>query len=111
MSSALCLDSPRNTAVSPGTELYKEPPVTLTCSSDANPPVLTFSWYHGAACSPAADKSLYQARQAMATHTGKGSTFRSANITVEKYGKHCCVARNSHGSQTVTVLLQEDRGL
>ncbi|XP_008322142.1 sialoadhesin-like [Cynoglossus semilaevis] len=103
--------SPRNTAVSPGTELYKEPPVTLTCSSDANPPVLTFSWYHGAACSPAADKSLYQARQAMATHTGKGSTFRSANITVEEYGKHCCVARNSHGSQTVTVLLQEDRAI
>ncbi|XP_045899942.1 B-cell receptor CD22-like [Micropterus dolomieu] len=100
--------SPRNTAVSvfPAGELQARLPVTLTCSSDANPPVHTYTWYQGAACLPTADKSCHPARQFLATPTGRGSTLSSANITAEKYGEHCCVASNRHGSQTYSVILR-----
>ncbi|XP_039974208.1 B-cell receptor CD22-like isoform X2 [Xiphias gladius] len=101
--------SPRNTAVSvsPAGELQKGLPVTLTCNSDANPPVHTYTWYQGAACLPTADKSFHQARQSLATPTGRGSTLSSASISTEEYGQHCCVARNRHGSQTYSVTLSE----
>lgn len=101
-----CLDAPRNTAVlvpSAG-ELEGGLPVTLTCSSDANPPVCTYTWYQGAACLPAADKSFHQGRQSLAA-TGRGQTLSSVNITTDGHGQHCCVARNRHGSQTSTVSL------
>ncbi|XP_041797744.1 sialoadhesin-like [Chelmon rostratus] len=99
--------SPRNTAVSvsPTGELPDELPVTLTCSSDANPPVHTYAWYRGAACLPTADKSFHPARQSLATPTGRGPTLSTANITAEEYGQHCCVASNRHGSQTNSVTL------
>ncbi|XP_034468290.1 sialoadhesin-like isoform X2 [Hippoglossus hippoglossus] len=97
--------SPRNTHVSifPPGELQRSLPVTLTCSSDANPPVHTFSWYQGAACLPAAENSFHQARQSPATSAG--STLSSTTISTEEYGQHCCVARNRHGSQTYSVTL------
>ncbi|XP_063734814.1 B-cell receptor CD22 isoform X2 [Eleginops maclovinus] len=103
--------SPRNTAVtvSPAGELQKGLPVTLTCSSDANPPVHTYTWYQGAACLPAADKSFYRARQSPATPTGRGPTLRSASIAAKEYGLHCCEARNRHGSQTVGVKLTDPK--
>ncbi|XP_044062581.1 B-cell receptor CD22-like [Siniperca chuatsi] len=100
--------SPRNTAVSvsPTGELQDRHPVTLTCSSDANPPVHAYSWYQGALCHPTADKSFHPARQSLATPTGRGPTLSRANITTEEYGQHCCVARNRHGSQTYSVTLR-----
>ncbi|XP_023132641.2 sialoadhesin isoform X1 [Amphiprion ocellaris] len=103
--------SPRNTAVSvwPPGELQDELPVTLTCSSDANPPVHTFIWYQGAACLPAADKSFHQGRRTVATPTGRG--LSGASITIEEYGQHCCVARNRHGSQTYSVTLTGSKSL
>ncbi|XP_023266312.1 B-cell receptor CD22-like isoform X1 [Seriola lalandi dorsalis] len=99
--------APRNTivSVSPAGQQQSALPVTLTCSSDANPPVHTYTWYHGAACLPATDKSFHQARQSLASPTGRGSTLSSVNITAEEDEKHCCVARNRHGSQTYTVTL------
>ncbi|XP_070691771.1 opioid-binding protein/cell adhesion molecule-like [Pempheris klunzingeri] len=99
---------PRNTdvSVSPAAELQDGLPVTLTCSSDANPPVHTYTWYQGEACVPTADKSFHQARQTPSTPTGRGPTLSRANITTEEYGEHCCVARNRHGSQTSSVTLR-----
>ncbi|KAM9352886.1 sialic acid-binding Ig-like lectin 14 [Symphorus nematophorus] len=103
--------SPRNTAVSvsPAGELQNSLAVTLTCSSDANPPVHTYTWYRGAACLPTADKSFHPARYSLATPMGRGLTLSSANITAEDYGQHCCVARNRHGSQTYSVTLRSSR--
>ncbi|XP_068591340.1 igLON family member 5 isoform X2 [Cebidichthys violaceus] len=98
--------SPRNTAVSVA-ETKVGLPVTLTCSSDANPPVHTYTWYQGAACLPTADKSFHQARQSSAQPTGRGPTLSSANITAEQYGQHCCIAHNRHGSQTDSTTLTE----
>ncbi|XP_074510890.1 vascular cell adhesion protein 1 [Sebastes fasciatus] len=104
--------SPRNTAVSvsPAAELQDGVPVTLTCSSDANPPVQTYTWYQGAACLPAADKNLHQARRSPATPSGRGSTLSSASITTEDSGQHCCVASNRRGSQTESVTLTGSKG-
>uniref|UniRef100_H3DP29 Ig-like domain-containing protein n=1 Tax=Tetraodon nigroviridis TaxID=99883 RepID=H3DP29_TETNG len=99
--------SPRSTAisVSPAGDGL---PFTLTCSSDANPPVHTYAWYRGAACLPSADKSSHPARRSKAVPAGVGRT--QGAVSAEEYGEHCCVARNRHGSQTHTVTLQSPRG-
>ncbi|CAK6954314.1 cell adhesion molecule 4-like [Scomber scombrus] len=98
--------SPRNTAVSilSSGKLGDDLPDTLTCSSDANPPVRTYTWYQGAACLPTADKSFYQGRRSR-VDTVRDQTFSSVNITADRDGQHCCVARNKHGSQTSVVSL------
>ncbi|KAK2844243.1 hypothetical protein Q5P01_010902 [Channa striata] len=115
-SSMLTIDvqyAPRNTvvSVSPLWELHNKLPVTLTCSSDANPPVHIYSWYRGEACLPTADKSFHQARPSSATPTGRNLSFSSTVITAEVYGQHCCVAQNQHGSQTssVTLITKDDQ--
>ncbi|XP_067458340.1 limbic system-associated membrane protein [Thunnus thynnus] len=99
---------PRDTVVSVLTagELKEGLPVTLTCSSDANPLVRTYTWYQGAACLPTADKSFHQGRQTLAD-TGRGQTLSSVNVTTDGYRQHCCVARNRHGSQTYVVSLRD----
>ncbi|CAJ1062045.1 B-cell receptor CD22-like isoform X1 [Xyrichtys novacula] len=104
---------PRNTAVSvsPAEDVQGEFPMTLTCSSDANPPVHTYTWYTGAACFPTADKSFHQSRRTLATPTGRGLTLSSSNITTEEPGLHCCVARNRHGSQMYSVTVTRSRAL
>ncbi|XP_068614850.1 carcinoembryonic antigen-related cell adhesion molecule 6-like [Brachionichthys hirsutus] len=112
-STALPVDveySPRDTVVSvshPG-ELQDGLPVTLTCSSDANPAVRAYVWYQGAACLPTADKSFHSARQTLAAPIGRGLT--RANVTTEEDGLHCCVARNRHGSQTDSTTVTKSRG-
>lgn len=112
VSSYSFLDPPRNTAVSvsPAGELQDRLPVTLACSSDANPPVHMYTWYQGVACLPSADKSFYPGRKSLAAPTGRGRTLSTASILAEDYGQHCCVARNRHRWQTVSVTLRSPRG-
>ncbi|KAM4568721.1 neuronal growth regulator 1 [Fundulus diaphanus] len=98
---------PRNTIITRGAK--EDHPVSLTCSSEANPPVHTYVWYQGAACLPTADTSFHRGRQTQATLTGRGQTFSTANITTEEYGQHCCVARNRCGSQTHSTTLVDPR--
>lgn len=45
----LCVDSPRSTsiAVLPAGQLSEGDSVTLTCRSDAAPPVESFAWFKG----------------------------------------------------------------
>ncbi|XP_068180248.1 junctional adhesion molecule A-like isoform X2 [Antennarius striatus] len=103
---------PRDTvvSVSPPGDLQDDLPVTLTCSSDANPAVHTYLWYQGAACLPTEDKSFHSARQSLAAPTGGDLTLSSANISTAEDGPHCCVARNIHGSQTSSMTLRNTRG-
>lgn len=102
------LDSPRNTAmsVSPAGDGL---PATLTCSSDANPPVQTYAWYRGEACLPFADKSSHPARRSKGVSAGGGQTI--STVTAEEYGEHCCVARNRHGFQTDAVTIRKPRSM
>ncbi|XP_061572339.1 opioid-binding protein/cell adhesion molecule-like [Cololabis saira] len=104
---------PRSTAVVvwPAAEVQTELPVYLSCSSDANPPVHTFTWYQGAACLQTAHKSFHQGQLTPANPTGRGSTLNSANMTTQEPGQHCCVARNKHGSQTYSVTLRDSRAI
>nr|UQE85685.1 sialoadhesin [Thamnaconus modestus] len=107
-SAPLSLDveySPRNTLLS----ATEEEPATLTCSSDANPPVQTYSWYEGAACLPSADKSFHPVRHSPATVRGPGGTNTAASITPVENGLHCCVARNRHGSQSYSLTVMSSR--
>ncbi|KAM8847042.1 igLON family member 5 isoform 1-T1 [Synchiropus picturatus] len=78
-------------------------PVTLTCSSDANPPVRWFTWYQDAACLPTATSSIYAATTSAATVQ---KSLSSTNITTDREGHHCCVARNKHGSQLYIITLE-----
>ncbi|XP_076006595.1 endothelial cell-selective adhesion molecule isoform X2 [Genypterus blacodes] len=103
----LVADAPRNTCVS-GSPTGEQPvklPVTLTCSSDANPPVQTYTWYHGSVCPSTAGISFHQGREVLATPTGTGQT-----LSIDEYGPHCCIASNKHGSQMSTVTLSDSSG-
>ncbi|KAM9852645.1 neuronal growth regulator 1-like [Aulostomus maculatus] len=104
--------APRHTTVSVRSagQLGEKLPVTLTCSSVANPPVHTYTWYQGEACLPTADKSFHHGRRSEATPTGRGQTVSSVNITADEHSQHCCVARNRHGLQTRTVTLNSSEG-
>lgn len=104
------LDSPRNTSVSISPASGRLP-ITLTCTSEANPPVHTYAWYRGAACQHSADKSSHRARWSKAVPAGAIQTLSKSSITAEVYGEHCCVAGNRHGSQTDTVTLQSPRSM
>ncbi|XP_007554363.1 B-cell receptor CD22 [Poecilia formosa] len=100
---------PRNIMISSwGAE--KDHPVTLTCSSEANPPVRTYVWYQGVACLPAADLSFHRGRSTQATSTGRAQKLTSVNITTKDYGQHCCVARNRYGFEKASVTLTSSSG-
>ncbi|XP_064817304.1 B-cell receptor CD22-like isoform X2 [Oncorhynchus masou masou] len=82
---------PRNTSVSvsPSGEIVEGSSVTLTCSSDANPPVDKYTWYKKNVTSPKAS----------------GQSYNITNIISEDRGEYYCEAQNGRGSMNSTALM------
>ncbi|KAI5618772.1 B-cell receptor CD22-like, partial [Silurus asotus] len=80
------IDFPKNVSVSisPFGEIVEGSSVTLTCSSDANPPVETYTWLMGT------------------TSVGKGKTFTISKISAEDSGEYKCMCSNEVGHQNST---------
>ncbi|XP_058236722.1 junctional adhesion molecule A-like isoform X2 [Hemibagrus wyckioides] len=72
-------DPPKNVSVSisPSGEIVEGSSVTLTCSSDANPPAQNYTWYKVKESSP----------------VGSGQSYRAGQS-----GQYYCEAQNEHGS-------------
>ncbi|XP_067248247.1 sialic acid-binding Ig-like lectin 7 isoform X2 [Chanodichthys erythropterus] len=85
--------SPKNTSVSvlPSGSVLEGSSVTLTCSSDANPAVLNYTWSR---------ESEGQLKQ---LQTGDTLTFNKTNQT--QRGLYHCTAQNKHGTQVSSVML------
>uniref|UniRef100_A0AAZ3RNZ3 B-cell receptor CD22 n=2 Tax=Oncorhynchus tshawytscha TaxID=74940 RepID=A0AAZ3RNZ3_ONCTS len=77
---------PKSTSVSvsPSGEIVEGSSVTLTCSSDANPPVDKYTWYKKNVTSPKAS----------------GQSYSITNIISEDRGEYYCEARNIKGTET-----------
>ncbi|XP_047659026.1 B-cell receptor CD22-like [Tachysurus fulvidraco] len=71
---------PKNVSVSisPSGEIVEDSSVTLTCSSDANPPVQNYTWFKVNESSP----------------VGSGQSYRAVQS-----GQYYCEAQNKHGSE------------
>ncbi|XP_064816202.1 sialoadhesin-like isoform X2 [Oncorhynchus masou masou] len=87
--------APKNTSVSvsPSGEIVEGSSVTLTCSSDANPPVDKYTWYKMNVASPKAS----------------GQSYSITNISSEDRGEYYCEAENKYGrlnSSSVSVDVQ-----
>ncbi|XP_071032203.1 uncharacterized protein [Oncorhynchus clarkii lewisi] len=82
---------PKNTSVSvsPSGEIVEGSSVTLTCSSDANPPVDKYTWYKKNVTSPKAS----------------GQSYNITNIISEDRGEYYCEAQNRRGSRNSTTLM------
>uniref|UniRef100_A0A4W4EXX0 Ig-like domain-containing protein n=1 Tax=Electrophorus electricus TaxID=8005 RepID=A0A4W4EXX0_ELEEL len=80
---------PKNVSVSisPSGEIVEGSSVTLTCSSDANPPVQNYNWFK--------EKTLL----------GKESTHIIPNISSEDSGEYKCKSSNEHGSKYSSLIL------
>ncbi|XP_076118410.1 B-cell receptor CD22-like isoform X1 [Alosa pseudoharengus] len=91
--------SPKNTTVSlsyhDGT--YKGNSVTLTCSSDANPPVESYmyTWFK-------VDES---------TPVGSGQQYSITNISSEDGGQYYCEVRNKYGAENSTAVSITVKGI
>ncbi|XP_071202446.1 B-cell receptor CD22-like [Salvelinus alpinus] len=86
---------PKNTSmsVSPSGEIVEGSSVTLTCSSDANPPVDKYTWY----------------KKNEASLTGSEKTYNFTTISSEDSGEYYCEAENKYGrlnSSSVSVDVQ-----
>ncbi|XP_035390922.1 B-cell receptor CD22-like isoform X2 [Electrophorus electricus] len=84
-SSAVILDvryPPKKVSVSinPSGEILEGSSVTLTCSSDANPPVQNYTWFKEGGTSPVASGQSY-----------------SFNLNTSRSEMYYCVAQNEHG--------------
>ncbi|KAI5606948.1 B-cell receptor CD22-like, partial [Silurus asotus] len=78
------LDPPKNVSISLSGEIVEGSSVTLTCSSDANPPVETHTWFKGR------------------ISVGKGKTFTISKISSEDSGEYKCMCSNKVGHQNST---------
>ncbi|KAM9454163.1 B-cell receptor CD22-like [Clarias gariepinus] len=74
---------PKNTSVSisPSGKIVEDSSVTLTCSSDANPPVENYTWFKGLAA------------------VEKGKTYTISKISSEDSGEYKCKCSNKVGHQ------------
>ncbi|KAM9454184.1 B-cell receptor CD22-like [Clarias gariepinus] len=79
---------PKNVSVSisPSGEIVEGSSVTLTCSSDANPPVELYTWYKGK------------------SSIGTGKTYTISTIDSADSGDYTCQAKNKHGHQSSTAV-------
>ncbi|XP_057187778.1 B-cell receptor CD22-like [Triplophysa rosa] len=68
--------------------------VTLTCSSESNPPVHIYSWF----------------KENQTSSVGSGQTFSITNINSRLSGGFYCVAQNKHGSQRSAAVSLTDKG-
>ncbi|KAI4901069.1 hypothetical protein NFI96_009712 [Prochilodus magdalenae] len=84
-------DSPKKVSVSisPSGEIVEGSSVTLTCSSNENPPLKNYTWYKEGGASP----------------VGSGHSFSITNITAEHTGRYYCEAHNEHGVQRSDAVL------
>ncbi|KAL6482243.1 hypothetical protein MHYP_G00103230 [Metynnis hypsauchen] len=75
---------PKNVSVSisPSGEIVEGSSVTLTCSSDANPPVKNYTWLKEGGTSP----------------VGSGQNYSIISITADHSGLYYCEAQNDHGA-------------
>ncbi|ROI15523.1 Vascular cell adhesion protein 1 [Anabarilius grahami] len=85
--------SPKNTSVSvlPSGSVLEGSSVTLTCSSDANPAVLNYTW------------SRESEGHLKRLQTGDTLTFNRTDLT--QRGIYQCTAQNKHGTQESPVML------
>ncbi|XP_053532343.1 B-cell receptor CD22 isoform X2 [Ictalurus punctatus] len=74
-------------SISPSGEIVEGSVVTLTCSSDANPPVETYTWYKVDESSP----------------VGSGQSY-SFPLSSNSSGWFYCVAQNKFGSQSAAAV-------
>ncbi|KAI4905214.1 hypothetical protein NFI96_008813, partial [Prochilodus magdalenae] len=81
--SALLANSPRNTraVIQSSGQMVEGGSVTLTCSSDANPPVLTYRWFN----------------QGSDVELGTGQNYSITNISSQHSGPYYCTGQNQLG--------------
>ncbi|KAL7852239.1 hypothetical protein SRHO_G00180240 [Serrasalmus rhombeus] len=68
-------------SISPSGEILEGRSVTLTCSSDANPPVQNYTWFKGT------------------SSVGKGKTYIMKKISSVDSGEYKCRSSNEHGEK------------
>ncbi|KAL7852254.1 hypothetical protein SRHO_G00180390 [Serrasalmus rhombeus] len=68
-------------SISPSGEIVEGSSVTLTCSSDANPPVQNYTWFKGT------------------SSVGKGETYTMKEISSVDSGEYKCRSSNEHGEK------------
>uniref|UniRef100_A0A3B4BZ13 Ig-like domain-containing protein n=1 Tax=Pygocentrus nattereri TaxID=42514 RepID=A0A3B4BZ13_PYGNA len=73
-------------SISPSGEIVEGSSVTLTCSSDGNPPVKIYTWFKGSAS------------------VGEGKTYSIPNIRSEDSGEYTCQSRNDRGERRSTAV-------
>ncbi|XP_037399180.1 B-cell receptor CD22-like [Pygocentrus nattereri] len=77
-------------SISPSGEIVEGSSVTLTCSSDANPPVQNYTWFKEGGSSP----------------VGSGHSYRAPQS-----GSYYCEAQNEHGSQKSDAVTVTEKGV
>ncbi|KAL1281684.1 hypothetical protein QQF64_000487 [Cirrhinus molitorella] len=81
-------------SISPSAEVVEGDSVTLSCSSDANPPALNFSWF----------------KEKQTSAFGSGQTFSISSVNSNHSGCYYCEAQNKYGSRrsaSVSVTVKE----
>ncbi|XP_066575330.1 B-cell receptor CD22 [Amia ocellicauda] len=84
--------APKNTSVSvsPSGEIVEGSSVTLTCSSNANPPVQNYTWF--------------KTNGAAVWEKGSGQSFTITEISSGDSGQYYCEAQNKHGAHNSTAV-------
>ncbi|XP_059408987.1 B-cell receptor CD22-like isoform X3 [Carassius carassius] len=70
-------------SISPSGEIVEGDSVTLSCSSDSNPPALIFRWF----------------KENQNSAVGSGQSFIISSFNSSHSGRYSCEAQNQHGSQ------------